>query len=150
VVGLESESEMRVSAGFRHDPAGRQTAQVAAEGLVYYEYDARGRRVALKDQRGYASYFAYDALSRLVSELDPLGNAEYYAYDAGSNLLSRTAADGLSVYYAHDTVNRLVSTLYPDGAYTYFTVRSWPEPDRRARRSWMELLRVRRRLAPDR
>jgi len=93
----------------------------AAGGLLYYEYDALGRRVALTDQRGHTMYFAYDPLSRLVSEFDPLGNATYYTYDPLGNLISRTDLAGVVYYFRYDPASRLECATNPAGESTYFS-----------------------------
>ena len=82
---------------------------------VAWEYDADGRRTALRDPQGTRTGYRHDAAGRLLAVEHPVFGTITYSYDAAGNLLGATAGDLLQgwEYESGALVRHTVTT--PDG-----------------------------------
>lgn len=84
-----------------------------ANATMRYQYDAAGRRTAVRDARGHWITNAYDGVGRLLTVTDALGHSTGFLYDVRGNRLSATNGADETTHYTYDALNRLLTVTLP-------------------------------------
>ena len=91
---------------------------------TYYQYNAAGDLLEVKDHYNTITTIEYDALGRKTGMTDPdMGTWLYPSYDANGNLLTQKSSLDIYTYFEYDELNRITnksySTAYTPTVYIY-------------------------------
>lgn len=101
------------SVEYEYTRDGRIAARTANGVRQAYEYDARGRLLAVKEDGADVERYAYDRAGNMVRKT-VRGKTTTFTFDGANQLVSSTT-DGVTTRYAYDAAGRLVR----EGAKTY-------------------------------
>ena len=79
--------------------------------VTEYEYNARGKQVAVTDTFGRTTQYVYDDAGRLTQTIDALGNTTSNVYNVAGRLTSTQDALGNATTYNYDETGRLLNTI---------------------------------------
>ena len=101
------------SVEYEYTGDGRIAARTANGVRQAYEYDARGRLLAVREDGADVERYAYDRAGNMVRKT-VRGKTTAFTFDGANQLVSSTT-DGVTTRYAYDAAGRLVR----EGAKTY-------------------------------
>jgi RHS repeat-associated protein len=106
---------------YAYDAMGRKTNEVSVGVTTnQFAYDGAGDLLTLTDGRNQATHWNYDSFGRVTNKVDAAGVIAFvYQYDANNRLTNRwTPAKGVTAY-AYDAVGNRTGVIYPQSTITY-------------------------------